>query len=156
MAHDSVMGSCQKGVTHMLNKILVAFKFTNAGKYAVQKGMQLARDHNAELHVFHALDYKMIHLDDSDPTRVCAMRLAEKRFEKELKRIDVDLPGCVTFNCRPADPAMETCRHAGNIDADLIVLGAHKCPARESLSRIDYVGMTILEKSPCPVMLVHR
>jgi hypothetical protein len=34
------------------------------------------------------------------------------------------------------------------------VLGCHQNPEKMCLGRIDYVGMTILEKAPCPVLLV--
>ena len=49
---------------------------------------------------------------------------------------------------------MDACRIAKNIRADLIVLGCHQSHHKISMGRIDYVGMTILEKAPCPVMLI--
>ena len=39
-------------------------------------------------------------------------------------------------------------------DHDLIVLGCHQHGRKLSLGRVDYVGITILEKAHCPVMLV--
>jgi nucleotide-binding universal stress UspA family protein len=41
-----------------------------------------------------------------------------------------------------------------NLPADLIVLGCHQLTEKISMGRLDYVGVTILEKAPCPVMLV--
>ena len=76
------------------------------------------------------------------------------------QRIDADLAprlagtSEVAIDYFPADPAMEVCRIAGNIGADLIVVGCHQPHRRYSLGRVDYIGMTILEKAPCAVLLV--
>jgi nucleotide-binding universal stress UspA family protein len=58
------------------------------------------------------------------------------------------------FKCRPGDPALEVCKLARRLPADLIVLGCHQLSEKMSMGRLDYVGITILEKAPCPVMLV--
>lgn len=60
----------------------------------------------------------------------------------------------VSVSCFPADPALATCKLAREMEADLIVLGCHQLPEKMCLGRVDYIGMTILEKAPCPVMLV--
>jgi len=60
----------------------------------------------------------------------------------------------VSFKCLPADPALEVCKLARDIRGDLIVLGCHQFREKMGMGRIDYVGMTILEKAPCPVILV--
>ena len=60
----------------------------------------------------------------------------------------------VIFKSRPADPALEVCKLARELPADLIILGCHEISEKISLGRLDYVGVTILEKSPCPVLLV--
>ena len=60
----------------------------------------------------------------------------------------------ITFGCLPADPALEICRIAKHHKSDLIILGSHQESEKMNLGRIDYVGMTVLEKASCPVMLV--
>lgn len=60
----------------------------------------------------------------------------------------------VEFKCHPADPALETCKQAILLGADLIVLGAHRRHNKASLCRVGYIGTTILENAPCPVLLV--
>jgi nucleotide-binding universal stress UspA family protein len=60
----------------------------------------------------------------------------------------------IAFTCHPADPAMGTCKEAAAIGAHMIVLGAHEDSQKLSLGRVDYIGQTIMEKAPCPVMLV--
>jgi len=137
----------------MFERILVALKFGPASMYALIKGMEVARLNNAELHIFHALDYLLQDLEESDPKLIEVKYETEHRFKLEVEPLLKDLKN-VSFKCLPADPAMEVCKMARNINADLIVLGCHQLPEKMCMGRIDYVGMTILEKAPCPVILV--
>jgi len=137
----------------MFERILVALKFGPASMYALIKGMEVARLNNAELHIFHALDYLLQDLEESDPKLIEVKHETEHRFKLEVEPLLKDLKN-VSFKCLPADPAMEVCKMARNINADLIVLGCHQLPEKMCMGRIDYVGMTILEKAPCPVILV--
>ena len=137
----------------MFERILIALKFGPASMYALNKGMEVARLNNAELHIFHALDYLLQDLDASDPKLLEVKHETEHRFQTEVEPLLGNLKN-VTFKCLPADPAMEVCKMARSINADLIVLGCHQLPEKMCMGRIDYVGMTILEKAPCPVILV--
>ena len=137
----------------MFKRILVALKFTPASQAALEKGIEIASDNGAELHIFHAQDFRLQELEADDPKRVERNRAMQHQFEAEVKPL---LNGSkkVTFGSRPADPALEICKMARQTHCDLIVLGSHQQPERMSLARINYVGNTILEKAPCPVMLV--
>ena len=137
----------------MFNKILMALKFAPASEFALVKGVELAKIHDAELHIFHAMDYVLAELDESDPRLLEEKAGAEKYYLENIKPLVEDLDN-VTYKCMPADPGLEVCRQAIQLNADLIVLGCHQLPEKISLGRIDYVGITILEKAPCPVMLV--
>ncbi len=137
----------------MFNRILMALKFAPASEFALVKGVELAKVHNAELHIFHAMDYVLAELDESDSRLQEERTEAEKYYLDNIKPLVEDLDS-VTYKCMPADPALEVCRQAIQLNADLIVLGCHQLPEKISLGRIDYVGITILEKAPCPVMLV--
>ncbi len=137
----------------MFKRILIALKFTPACQAALEKGVEIARDHGAELHIFHALDFRLQDLDISDPKRVEISRATVQRFETEMKPL-LNGSNNTTFGCQPADPAMGICKLARHNNCDLIILGSHQQPEKMPLGRIDYVGITILEKSPCPVMLV--
>ena len=137
----------------MFTKILIAQKFAPASEFALMRGVELAKIHHAELHIFHAMDYALAELDGSDPRFVEEKAEAKEYYLKNIKPL-VEGLGNVTFKCMPADPALEVCRQAIQLNADLIVLGCHQLPEKISLGRIDYVGITILEKAPCPVMLV--
>jgi nucleotide-binding universal stress UspA family protein len=137
----------------MFNRIIVALKFTSASKYALEKGIGLAKDYGADLHIFHALDYNLKNLDKNDPMLIEKTNEVEQRFEKEMKPLLGDLSK-YTFEVIPADPALEVCRLAQKKEADLIIVGCHQLMEKSCIGRIDYVGMTILEMATCPVMLV--
>ncbi|MGD9301851.1 MAG: universal stress protein [Desulfobacterales bacterium] len=137
----------------MFERILVALKFGPASLYALNKSLEIAQLNNAELQIFHALDYLLQDLDENDPRLLDVKHQAEERFKSEVEPLLGNLKN-VSFRCLPADPALEVCKMARNIKADLIVLGCHQLPEKMCMGRIDYVGMTILEKAPCPVILV--
>ena len=137
----------------MFKRILMALKFAPASELALVKGIELAKAHDAELHIFHAMDYTMQNLEESDPKLMGKKQEIKKRYETRIKPF-LDGLDNARFIYHPADPGLEVCKLAIEIDADLIVLGCHQLADKISLGRINYIGFTILEKAPCPVMLV--
>ena len=137
----------------MFGKILVALKFSPSGLNAIDLAVRLAKAHGARLHVFHALDYHFKDMADTDPKMNEILTTVRQRIEVDLTPRLVGTNE-VAIDYFPADPALEVCRIAGNINADLIVVGCHQPHRRYSLGRVDYIGMTILEKAPCAVLLV--
>jgi nucleotide-binding universal stress UspA family protein len=137
----------------MYQRILVALKFSPAGIEALKKSIELAQASNAELHIFHALDYSLQSIDEAAPEFVETKNKTEKRYRTEIEPLTACLPH-VDFKSLPADPALGVCKHARNLPADLIVMGCHQLSEKIYMGRLDYVGITILEKAPCPVMLV--
>jgi nucleotide-binding universal stress UspA family protein len=137
----------------MFAKILVALKFSPSGLNAFDLAVRLARSHGARLHAFHALDYRLKDVADTDPKVSECLRRVRQQIDSDLTPILADKKD-VSIEYFPADPALEVCRLAGTIGADLIVVGCHQSHRRYSLGRVDYIGMTILEKSPCAVLLV--
>ena len=137
----------------MFNQILVALKFGPASIYALKKALDLAKADDIKLHIFHALDYTYQNTDEDDPELSEARKIAESRYKSEVEPL-LDNLNNVTFECRPADPALHVCKLAHTLPADLIVLGCHQLTEKISMGRLDYVGVTILENAPCPVMLV--
>lgn len=137
----------------MFNQILVALKFGPASIHALKKALELARINDANLHIFHALDYAFQDTDKNDPALTELRANAEACYRNEIVPLLGDLKK-VTFNSQPADPALHVCKLAHKLPADLIVLGCHQLSEKISMGRLDYVGVTILEKAPCPVMLV--
>ena len=137
----------------MFKKILMALKFTPASEFALVKGVELAKTHDAELHILHAMDYRLAELEESDPRLIEEKLAVENYYLANIKPLVEDL-GKAIFKCKPADPAMEVIKQAIQLNVDLIVLGCHQLPEKMCLGRVDYVGNTILEKSPCAIILV--
>lgn len=137
----------------MFHRILVAFKFSKAGLLALELGNRLAREQNATLHIFHALDYNLGRLAKDDPNLAEMKALVRKRLDEEVAPHVGDLAKADLI-CHPDDPAMGICKTAVELGADLLILGAHHTPSKISLGRLDYISMTVLEKAPCPVMMV--
>ena len=113
----------------MFGKILVALKFSPSGLNAIDLAVRLSQAHGARLHVFHALDYHFKNMDDADPKMNEILANVRQRIEAELTP---RLAGTseVAIDYFPADPALEVCRIAGNIGADLIVVGCHQTHRR--------------------------
>jgi nucleotide-binding universal stress UspA family protein len=137
----------------MFRKIILAFKFSTACRSALEKAIKLAMDNDAELLIFHALDYRLQEMNDQDPKLIHITRQMKQKFEAEIKPHLTDFPK-FKFGYSPTDPGLEICKIARETQADLILVGSHDEPDKQNITRLDYVGMTILEKAPCPVMLV--
>jgi nucleotide-binding universal stress UspA family protein len=137
----------------MFEEILIALKFSPAGWYALDAAVRLARSQDARLHVFHALDYHLKDLDRDDPKLIEALKNVDQQIESDLYPRLADMKK-VSIIYSPADPALEACRIAKKIPVDLMVVGCHHSHRNLSMGRVDYVGMTILEKAPCAVMLI--
>ena len=137
----------------MFKKIILAFKFSSACRSALEKAIQLSMENDAELLIFHALDYRLRKTYEQDPKVAEIDQEMEQKFETEIKPALGDFPK-FKFAYSPTHPGLEICRMARDIQADLILVGCHDKPDKNNITRLDYVGLTILEKAPCPVMLV--
>lgn len=137
----------------MIRRILVAFRFSNAGEEALRFAVGCAKAHGARLHVFHALDYRLLHPQTPDSVIMKMTREAEARFERQYKDL---LQGVAHwgFNCWEADPAVEVAKLAQETAADLVVVGCHEVGDRPGITRLGMVGLTIAQTAPCPVLLV--
>ncbi|MGD8990874.1 MAG: universal stress protein [Desulfobacterales bacterium] len=137
----------------MFRKIILAFKFSSACRSALEKAIQLALENDSELLIFHALDYRLKEMDQSDPELIKITQQMKEKFETEVKPHLNDFPK-LKFDFSPTEPGLEICKIARQNQADLILVGCHDEAGKQNITRLDYVGMTILENSPCPVMLV--
>ncbi|WP_029893633.1 universal stress protein [Desulfohalovibrio reitneri] len=139
----------------MFRTILTALTFSEAGLAAAGKAAGMARSCGARLIFFHALDYRLKAQGEDSPACKLSCEQAISCYRREVEPMLEGLDD-VDFQCRPADPALEICRLAKTEHADLIILGCHqsRLSSGMALGRVDYTGMTILEKAPCPVMLV--
>ncbi len=137
----------------MFNKIILAFKFSQSCRSALETSIKLAMENDAELLIFHSLDYRLRARGDHNSELNKVTQEMKKKFETEIKPHLADFPK-FTFGFSPTDPGLEICKIARQTQADLILVGCHDQQGKENITRLDYVGLTILEKAPCPVMLV--
>ena len=137
----------------MYQQIILAFKFSSACRSALEKAIQLAIENDAELLIFHALDYRLKEMDQNDQKLIKINQQMKQKFETEIMPLFTDFPK-FKFGYFPTDPGLEICKIAHQTQADLILVGCHDKTDKQNVTRLDYVGMTILEKAPCPVMLV--
>jgi nucleotide-binding universal stress UspA family protein len=137
----------------MFRQIILAFKFSDACRSALEKAIQLSMANDAELLIFHALDYRLTEFDGRNPKILEINQKMKQKFEAEIEPYLSDFTN-FKFGYSPTDPGLEICKIARRTKADLILIGCHERPDKANVTRLDYVGMTILEKAPCPVMLV--
>jgi nucleotide-binding universal stress UspA family protein len=137
----------------MFRHILIAFNFTPAGRQALAQAAALARIHGARLTVLHVLETKTAELDAAAPQQCATAADLYRRFAAEAGALATGLEQ-FAFECQAGEPSLTVCRLARQWNVDLIVLGCHQRPGRQSLMRVDYAGITILEKSPCAVLLI--
>jgi nucleotide-binding universal stress UspA family protein len=137
----------------MYDRIVVGLKFSDSGKFALQQAAELARVHRAKLLVFHALDYHLCSPCADEVQKESELKTACSTFESQVRGLLGDFDN-YEFICRPDDPAIGVMRTAVEHKADLIVMGCHSVGEGPCLARVDYTGMTVLEKSPCQVLLV--
>jgi hypothetical protein len=109
-------GSVKKGAA-MFNQILMALKFGAASEFALLKGVELAQTHDAELLIFHALDFTLGELPEDDPQRLHSVADAHQQYTNKIKPLLGDFEK-ISFKCLPADPALMTCKMARDISAD--------------------------------------
>ncbi|MGD9228691.1 MAG: universal stress protein, partial [Desulfobacterales bacterium] len=95
-----------------LKKIVVGLKFTQPGRFALEKGIALAKANGAELHIFHALDYRLKGLDRRDPELLELRKEIRDSIETEVKPLLNDFKN-LTFGILPADPALKSAKSHG-------------------------------------------
>jgi len=137
----------------MYRRILVALKWSPVGRNALLAGIQLAKENQARLHIFHALDYRLMCSDAPDERILEMTRQAEDRFKAEFRPLLGDYKR-FGFNCWEADPSVEICRLANEFQADLVIIGCHQRAGKRSVTRIGQAGLSVLESAPCSVLLV--
>jgi universal stress protein E len=131
-------------------RILAATDFSTRSQRALRRAGLLARDTGAELTLVHVVD-------DDQPQDLIAME------RREAGRILAEQVGAVAefrgVQCHPmvatGDPFDAILRTAADLNADLIVMGAH----RKQFLRDVFVGTTIervIRSGPYPVLMVNN
>ena len=131
-------------------RILAATDFSTRSQRALRRAGLMARVGNAELVLVHVVD-------DDQPPRLAIIesREAERIFAEQI----VSMAELRDVRCRPVvvpgDPFDGILRTAAEVEADLVVMGAH----RKQLLRDIFVGTTVervIRTGPYPVLMVNN
>jgi nucleotide-binding universal stress UspA family protein len=111
----------------------------------------LARDLGAKLVLLHVLPFDVLFNELAVPVDPREYRAALERMGQHLDGPDLKYP--VETRLSQGDAAAEVLRTAGEVRADLIVMGTH---GRTGLSRLlmGNVAESVLPEADCPVMVV--
>ncbi|RMF83558.1 MAG: universal stress protein [Nitrospinota bacterium] len=142
-----------------IKTILVPVDFSANTTRVLSYALTLARDLGAMLHVLHVVHdlraYTGVYITDVplDTLQKSMEEEARAQMEKLQQRYLSDFPSHVT-RVLTGSPFLEIIRYAKEIQADMIVIGAHGAPKPEHAlfgSTVDRVVKT----APCPVTVVR-
>ena len=133
-----------------INTILVPTDFSKRSEQAFQFAGALARDHGAKLVVLHVMPASLMAYGEG----VIAYEPEgyEQSLRDKLHQLKVNDPRVeVDYRLHEGDAATEILHVAGEVHADLIVMGTH---GRSGLARllIGSVAEYVLRKADCPVL----
>lgn len=134
--------------------ILCALAFDETGELALREAVRLAGQFpNSQLHVIHVEpDLGSVQGDEPTSIRTQANR-APALMEDRVKLACVDTPLEVRGHIRRGAPVDAILRTAGEIDADLLVIGSHRRRGVEKLV-LGSVAERLLHEASCPVLTV--
>jgi nucleotide-binding universal stress UspA family protein len=156
-----------KGKSKMkIEKILVAIDFSEYSQAAFEQAYVLVRQLGAKLYVLHVQDEStlrtaikegLLQADGSDEELQTAVRqLIEMRFAAALAgKSYSDVP--MEHLSRRGDPKATLVQYAGEIDADLVVVGRRGVTAMSTIASVvlGSVAEYVIRHSPCPTLVVR-
>jgi len=149
---ESISNELQIG----LQRVLVAYDFSDYAELALNYGLSLAQEHQAELHLIHVLPPRSV----SDPEIAWYPSKGESAYHTAARRLQRVVPPEIHRWCRiknvvgQGQPYREILNYAEKNQIDLICLGAHGVGfGMRALfgSNVDRV----LRQSPCPVLVAR-
>jgi nucleotide-binding universal stress UspA family protein len=145
------------GTVPRFHTILVAVDFSHASEPALRLALSLAQEADSKLTLFHVIEWP--DLGDLLGAREELVRAQRARIDEASTRLRTLVPESARDWCHPepmvvvGKPAREIVRAAGEINADLIVMGTH---SRDAVSRV-FFGSTangVVRGAPCAVLTV--
>jgi len=132
-----------------IQTILHPTDFSARSDEAFRLACSLARDHHANVVVLHVMPPPIVHGE------LVARRQDDSFYDQLHESLDrmqaPDQETVVTSRLEEGEPAFEILRVAGEIGANLIVMGTH---GRSGLSRLvlGSVAEEVMRNAPCPVL----
>ncbi|WP_135662525.1 universal stress protein [Halorhabdus rudnickae] len=118
--------------------------------------VSIASDNDATVHGLYVLDRRM-YLAAEKGAQEEVIDSLEADGEAALQRLrsqveDAEVP--VVTELRKGIPHRDILRYAGDIDADLIVMGTHGRTGRDRLTNLGSVTQRVVENADIPVLVV--
>jgi nucleotide-binding universal stress UspA family protein len=138
----------------LIRTILHPTDFSDRSEYALQLACALARDYGARLVVLHA--YHMPPAFAGEGMAVLGPEEFRADAEEQLRRLQVPQADVRTERrLEEGEPVSEILRVAGEIGAELIVMGTH---GRTGVGRLlmGSVAEQVVRRAVCPVVTVTR
>lgn len=139
------------------NNILAAVDGSHEAELAFKKSIELAKRHNAVLHLLHVVDTRAYttmtkHVPDIDDEVFEDGKELLSKYKKEAEAAGIPE---VNVYITPGSPKKAISRdYANRLDADLIVCGAQGLNAFEHYL-MGSVSQHIVSSSPCDVLVVR-
>jgi len=139
-----------------LERLLVAYDFSDYSELALKYALSLAQEHQAELHLFHVLPRDSV----SEPELAWYPMGKDTAYHQAARRLQRAVPSETHFWCEvkqavaKGQPYREILNYAEKHSIDLISLGAHGAGfGMRTLfgSNVDRV----LRQAPCPVLVAR-
>jgi nucleotide-binding universal stress UspA family protein len=143
--------------------ILVPVDFSENSQVAFETAYDLALQLGAKLHALHVQGESTLRMAvregllgqcSNDEEMLAAVeKLTEERFSKMLSSVDASKVATEHIS-RRGDSDREIVAYAGEIKADLVVIGRRGAGFIEAV--LGTVAESVIRKSPCPVLVVRR
>jgi nucleotide-binding universal stress UspA family protein len=139
-----------------LKRILIAYDFSDYSEVALNYGLSMAQEHQAELHLLHVLPPRSV----NEPEIAWYPIKGESAYHNAALRLQRAVPAEAHLWCkikhvvREGQPYREILNYAENNEIDLISVGAHGAGfGMRTLfgSNVDRV----LRQAPCPVLVAR-
>ena len=143
-------------MTVNLERVLVAYDFSDYSELALKYGLSIAQEHQAELHLLHVLPARSL----NDPEIAWYPAKGESTYHTAARRLQRVVPAEVHLWCdvktavSEGHPYREILNYAERNEIDLISVGAHGAGFGMMAlfgSNVDRV----LRQAPCPVLVAR-
>lgn len=131
------------------SRLLVATDLTERSDLAVQRGLQMADELKAGLHVLHVVDSGL-------PRRVALRRLNEARsvIQEQLDLLAGPAQRDISISVKIGDPHLEIIREAIEYASDAIIVGPHRRSGAEEQG-MEPTGARMLRYASRPILFVR-
>ena len=154
--HNDEQEHVSNEMTVNLERVLVAYDFSDYSELALKYGLSIAQEHQAELHLLHVLPARSV----NDPEIAWYPVKGESAYHTAARRLQRVVPAEVHLWCdvktavSEGHPYREILNYAEKNEIDLISVGAHGAGfGMKALfgSNVDRV----LRQAPCPVLVAR-